>query len=77
MTTQDLEIGTDIMNYNTAKNMVLHKLHEDGVLNDEQFERYVTEYQIIVVKRGWFKEWFKRFSSDKDKNEYIMKLVKF
>jgi hypothetical protein len=77
ITTQDLEIGTDTMTYNTVKNMVLRKLHEDGVLSDEQFEHYITEYQIIVVKRGWFNEWWKRFASDRDKNGYMIKLVKF
>jgi hypothetical protein len=50
------------MNYNTAKNRVLHKLYEDGVLNGEQFEHYRTEYRIVAVKCGWFK----RFASDKN-----------
>jgi kynurenine formamidase len=77
ITTQDLEIGTNTMNCNNVKDLVLQKIYEDGILTEEELEKYSTEYQIIIVKRGWFKRWFNKFSPNEDKEAYMMKIVKF
>jgi len=71
-----LEMESETQNAQTIKELVLSRLYQDDVITDEQFDKYASEMQIIVVKAGWFKRWFDKFRKN-DKDGYIYKYVNF
>ena len=66
----NLEINTK--NGNTIKELVLDRLLIDKVITEEQFTLYNENYQVICIKKSWFKRLFKNAN---DSWQYIM--VKF
>ena len=62
---------------NTVKDIVLCRLLASKVITDEQAKEYSEKWQIIIIKRSWFEKWRLIFSSEKDKNGYIYKYVRF
>lgn len=43
-----------------AKNLFINKLHEDGVLTDEQVTHYSEDFAIIVATPSLFRRVFKK-----------------
>jgi len=70
----------DIQNYiedaNSIKDIVLHRLLVDGIINDEQAIEYSEKWQVIVIKKSWFKKWTEKFSNYNVTN-YLFKYVRF
>ena len=62
-----LDIGRNIQNANTIKNMVIGQLVTDKIITVTQSIQYIEKYHVITIKRNWFK---KLTSKDKDKWEY-------
>jgi len=58
-----LEIESFTKNANIAKSIVLSRLLEDKIITDEQRTEYLDNWQIIVIKKSWFK---KLLSKDND-----------
>ena len=71
-----LEIDSEIKNSNIVKDIVLARLADDGVIPKEVFETYSEKWQIIVVKKSWFRKWMDKFAKDKE-DAYIYKYVRF
>lgn len=61
---------------NKAKRTTLIRLLKDGVINQEQYEKYMSDWQFVAVKCGWFKYWKNRLNGTKEE-DYIIKLVNF
>ncbi len=53
-----LEMDENIENATTVKNMVIAKLHENKEITDEVAEKYIKDWQIIIVKEAWYKKLF-------------------
>ena len=73
-----LEIESYTENANGVKDAVLARLQADKIITDEQAKEYAEKWQIIIIKKGWFKRWMNAF--DKDKGEsanYQFKYVRF
>ena len=51
-----LEIGDFTENANTVKTIVLSALAKNNVINEEQWKEYKDNWQVIVVKKSWFKK---------------------
>ncbi len=65
-------------NANTVKRIIINQLVADKVLTKEQAEQYISNWQLIVIKNAWHKDWLKKFGDKDDKPEmYQYKLVKF
>lgn len=71
-----LEIETYTKNANITKDIVLARLANDGVITEEQLNNYSENWQIVIVKKTWFKKWMDKFCKD-ESNLYIYKYVKF
>jgi hypothetical protein len=71
-----LELGNYTQNANFVKEIVLQRLLTDNVINEEQAQQYSEKWNVIVIKKGWFKRWMDKFSSA-DSDEYFYKFVKF
>ena len=63
-------------NANFVKEIVLKRLLIDNVINEEQAQQYAEKWNVIVIKKGWFKRWMDKFSSG-DSDKYFYKFVKF
>lgn len=72
---QLLELPNDTDNANSVKEIVINRLLVDGVITDEQALEYADKWQVIVIKRSWFKRWMQAFNKTKDGYQY--KFVKF
>jgi len=71
-----VEIDSMTKNANLCKEMIIDKLFKDGIINQEIASEYMEKYQIIIVKKSWFKKWMDKFAKNED-DTYIYKLVKF
>jgi hypothetical protein len=76
MDSQLLEIERDTQNANSVKEIVLAQLLSDKVITNEQAHLYVTKWQVIVIKYGWFERWFKTLTGRKA-TDYSYKYVRF
>lgn len=68
-----LEVNT--LDASTIRNLVLYKLLEDGVITQKQYDNYIYNWQVIVIKRGWFSQWCNKYK--KNASEWTFKYVKF
>ena len=73
MTTE--EINEKVLDANTTKDILLSRLIDDGLITEDQFEKYSNDWQFIVIKRSWFKRWKKIFGREED--AYSFQYVKF
>lgn len=71
------ELDSEIINYNKVKDIVLNKLIEEGMLDQDDAEEFRMRCQILVYKGKWFDKWFtKNVSADtNDKEKYYIKIV--
>jgi len=75
MAEEDLNVAENTKNANGVKEIVLARLLLDKIITKEQYTKYSENYQVIVVKAGWFKTWMKVFNK-KSENWYY-KYVRF
>jgi hypothetical protein len=71
-----LNLEQDTVNANALKEIVIGRLLEDKVITEEQAEEYVTKWQVIIVKYGWFERWLKSLGGRKSE-DYTYKYVRF
>ena len=69
------QMENDVKNLNITKNLVLSKLYSDGIITKEKYNEYNDNYQVIVVKKSWFKNFFDRVTGDT--TGYVIKFVDF
>lgn len=71
-----VNIESEVLNSNTIKDIVLDRLLQDKLISEQQFDDYSNNWQIIIVKKSWFKKW-KDNLLENDKNDYMYQFVKF
>lgn len=71
-----LEMPSWTTNGNKVKAFVLERLLLDKVITDSQYNTYLNEWQVIVVKRTWFKRFFESLKGG-SKNGWVYQYVKF
>jgi hypothetical protein len=76
MDTGLITLEEDTLNANVVKELVIQKLYDNGVIDDEQAKAYVEKWQVIVYKPTWFKRWMEKFITT-NKDTYRYKYVKF
>ena len=60
---------------NEIKEMVLSQLVRLELLPSDVAEEFCEEWQIIMVKSGWFKTWCNKFNQGQD--GYMLRIVNF
>ena len=71
-----MEIDDNIKNANIVKESVLNRLQLDGLISETQASDYTEKWQVIIVKKSWFRSWADKHTKG-DKNGYYFKFVKF
>tara|TARA_R110002124_G_C8687490_1_gene492716 strand:+ start:268 stop:510 length:243 start_codon:yes stop_codon:yes gene_type:complete len=72
---QLVDIESDIKNAQAIKDTVLNVLCKNNNISDEDWEMYRTDYQIIIIKKSWWRNWKDIFGNDSDSG-YHYKFVK-
>jgi len=68
------DIDSYSQNAEIVKQLVLDRLLMDEVISEDVHDKYSSNWNIILVKKSWFKVWAKKF--DKSDGWYY-KFVKF
>jgi hypothetical protein len=74
MTTQELELSADLVNYNSAKEAIVNGLVREGFLTEEQGTTIKNQYAVALVKNNWFGDAISKLLSRE--NVVYLKLVK-
>jgi hypothetical protein len=79
MDQQLLDIEKDMTNYQKVKEIVLAKLVEEGLLEQDDADEFNDRCQVLVYKGTWFSKWFdnnvKVNQPDANKKSYFMRIV--
>jgi hypothetical protein len=71
-----ITLEEDTQNANVIKELIIAKLHGNGVLNEKQAKTYIEKWQVVIVKPTWFKRWMEKFVLT-NTDSYRYKYVKF
>jgi len=71
-----ISLESDILNANAVKEIVIERLLQDNIINEEQAKIYVEKWQVIVFKKGWFTRWLGVFKKG-ESSDYSYKFVRF
>lgn len=73
-----LNMETHTRNINTVKELVLYQLHADGLVDEKQLNHYIENWQVISIKRSWFRRWAeKMFKEESKRDMWQCKYVQF
>lgn len=79
MDQQLLELEQDMSNYQKVKELVLMKLVEEGLLEQDDADEFDERCQVLVYKGTWFSKWFdknvKVKQPDANKKNYFMRII--
>jgi membrane peptidoglycan carboxypeptidase len=67
----------DMENYNKVKELVLSKLVDDGLIDQDDANEFNDRCQVLVYKGKWFSKWFdKNMKSETNSPEtYYMRVI--
>jgi hypothetical protein len=72
---QLVNIDSDIKNAQAIKNTVIGVLLNNEIISEENAEVYHRDYQIIIIKKSWWRNWKDIFGDNSDSG-YHYKFVK-
>ena len=78
MDQQLLELEQDMSNYQKVKEIVLSKLVQEGLLEQDDANEFDERCQVLVYKGTWFSKWFDKnvnVDSNRDKKNYYMRII--
>jgi hypothetical protein len=72
-----LDLDSEMSNFNKVKDIVLNRLVEENLLNEDDAEEFSERCQVLVYKGKWFKNWFDKNMKieNKDENSYYIRIV--
>jgi len=75
-----------VNNAEVVKSIVVDRMKIEGLITEDQAKEFSEKWQVIIIKRKWYKKWWKKYFDndadddgilDKEGNSYQYKLVKF
>jgi hypothetical protein len=78
MDQQLLDLEQDMSNYQKVKELVLSKLVQEGLLEQDDANEFDERCQVLVYKGTWFSKWFDKnvnVDSNRDKKNYYMRII--
>ena len=74
-----LELECDMSNYQKVKELILQKLVQENLLDQDDANEFDERCQVLVYKGTWFGKWFdknvKVEKPDADKKGWYMRIV--
>lgn len=71
---QLVDMGDDIKNAQSVKDIVIRKLYREGLIDIKTCNEYLQNEQIFVFKTSWWRNW-KNIFTDKQKDGYYYQLL--
>lgn len=68
----------DMANYQKVKDLVLSKLVDEGLLEQDDADEFSERCQVLVYKGTWFSKWFDKNVKAEGKNSkdsYYMRII--
>lgn len=79
MDNQLYSLESDMANYQKVKEVVLNKLVDEGLLNEDDANEFNERCQVLLYKGTWFSKWFdKNVKAEKpeaDKKGWYIRMV--
>jgi hypothetical protein len=79
MDQQLLDLEQDMSNYQKVKELVLTKLVQEGLVEQDDADEFNDRCQVLVYKGTWFSKWFdnnvKLEKPEANKKGYFMRIV--
>jgi polyhydroxyalkanoate synthesis regulator phasin len=79
MDNQLYSLESDMANYQKVKEVVLNKLVDEGLLNEDDANEFNERCQVLLYKGTWFSKWFdKNVKTEKpeaDKKGWYIRMV--
>ena len=79
MDQQLLSLETDMSNYQKVKELILQKLVQENLLDQDDADEFNERCQVLVYKGTWFGKWFdknvKVDKPDADKKGWYMRII--
>ena len=79
MDQQLLELEQDMSNYQKVKELILSRLVDEGLLEEDDADEFNERCQVLVYKGTWFSKWFdknvKVNQPEADKKGYYIRIV--
>lgn len=79
MDQQLLELEQDMSNYQKVKELILSRLVDEGLLEEDDADEFNERCQVLVYKGTWFSKWFdknvKANQPDANKKDYYIRIV--
>lgn len=69
-----VEIDSYSQNAEIVKQIVLERLFIDKVISEEKYNFYSENWNVVLVKKSWFKKWASKFNKS---DGWFYKFVKF
>jgi hypothetical protein len=72
-----MDITAEMQNFNKVKDLVLAKLVEENLLEQDDAAEFSERCQVLMYKGKWFSKWFdKNMKSETNKDEgYYIKII--
>lgn len=71
------ELESEMTNYNLVKELVIGKLVEENLLDQDDANEFIERCQVLVYKGNWFSKWFDKNMVPKglEKNNHYMRII--
>ena len=75
-----VDIETHVKNAEVVKEMVIGCLVQEGHINQETAEKFLAEWNVVVIKNSWYSRWWQKLTNKSNgdtEDRYRYKIVKF
>jgi hypothetical protein len=72
-----IDLTAEMENYNKVKEIVLAKLVDEGLVDQDDADEFNDRCQVLVYKGKWFSKWFdKNMKSEKNSQDtYYIRMI--
>lgn len=74
-----MDLTAQMENYNKVKDLVLNKLVEEGLIDNDDAEEFKDRCQVLLYKGKWFSKWFDKNIKvdypDADVESYYIRVI--
>lgn len=72
-----IDLTPEMENYNKVKDLVLAKLVDEGLLEQDDANEFADRCQVLLYKGKWFSKWFdKNMKTETNEvNSYYMRII--
>jgi polyhydroxyalkanoate synthesis regulator phasin len=72
-----MDVTSEMENYNKVKDLVLSKLVDEGLIDQDDANEFSDRCQVLVYKGKWFGKWFDKNmkTETNSKDSYYIRMI--